>query len=79
VVGCCEHDNETFTFHYLQGISRLAEELLAFHEELGCFEVDSCMLGEKELRGILLLLFIYLFIFFSYEQIHFIPFDFIVF
>jgi hypothetical protein len=78
VVGCCEHGNETFTFHYLQGISRLAEELSAFQEGLGCFEVGSCMWRGNRIGCNPPTPLFYLFLF-SYEQIHSIPFGFIVF
>jgi hypothetical protein len=57
VVGCCEHGNETVTLYELQGTSRLAEELLAFQEGLGCFEVGRCMLLEKEFAVVLFFYF----------------------
>jgi len=51
----------------VQGISRLTEELLAFQEGLGCFEVGSCMLLEKELTVVLLVLFyLFIYLFFFY-------------
>ena len=41
MAGCCECGNEPFGFHNMQGISRVAEDLLASQEGLCSMELIS--------------------------------------